>query len=198
MSPNTSAIARVRTDARERVLTAGLCLFTRHGYFNTTIHDIARESRVSIGAIYHHFRDKEEIARSVYTMLLERMVGIIHDIRRRHFSTHDRCRALMAQLFELAEDEPEAMEFMLHAKHREFLPTEKPVCSSKPFAMMRDLVREGMEQGEIRPIDPMVASASLFGGAIRMIIGRLDGVVDRALPEYLDEVWTCGWRAIAR
>ncbi|WP_297392044.1 TetR/AcrR family transcriptional regulator [Acidiferrobacter sp.] len=197
MSRNVSVVSRTRTDTRERVLTAGLRLFTRHGYFNTTTHDIARESRVSIGAIYHHFRDKEGIARGVYTMLLERMVDIIQDIHRLHSSTHDRCRALMAVLFKLAEEEPEAMEFMLHAKHREFLPTETPVCSSKPFAMMRDFVREGAQRGEIRAIDPMVASVSLFGGAIRMIIARLDGVVERALPEYLDEVWACGWRAVA-
>jgi AcrR family transcriptional regulator len=198
MTRDPLVVSKTGTDTRERVLAAGLRLFTRHGYFNATTHDIARESRVSIGAIYHHFRDKEGIARGVYTMLLERMVGIIHDICQVHSSTHDRCRALMAELFKLAEEEPEAMEFMLYAKHREFLPGEKPICSSKPFAMMRDLVREGAERGEVRAIDPMVAAVSLFGGAIRMIIARLDGVVDRALPEYLDEVWACGWRAIAR
>ena len=122
MSRNPLVVSKASTDTRERVLVAGLRLFTRHGYFNATTHDIARESRVSIGAIYHHFRDKEGIARSVYTMLLERMVGIIHDICQVHSSTHDRCRALMAELFKLAEEEPEAMEFMLTPSIGSFCP----------------------------------------------------------------------------
>lgn len=89
------------------------------------------------------------------------------------------------------------MEFMLHVKHREFIPDEKPVCSSKPFEAMRRIVVEGIARGEIRPVDVMVASTSLFGSALRMITARLDGVLPKPLPEYLDEVWEASWRAVA-
>jgi len=71
------------------------------------------------------------------------------------------------------------------------------VCSSKPFEMMRNVVLEGMERGEIRQMDPMVASICLFGGPIRMITARLDGILPAPLPHYLDEVWSCAWRAVA-
>jgi acetyl/propionyl-CoA carboxylase alpha subunit len=100
-------------------------------------------------------------------------------------------------LFEITEEEPEAMEFMLYAKHREFLPSATPVCSSKPFAMMREMVREGMERGEIRSMDPMVASTCLFGGAMRLIMARLDRVLHEPLPSRLEAVWVCSWRAVA-
>jgi hypothetical protein len=86
---------------------------------------------------------------------------------------------------------------MLYAKHKEFLPGEPPICSSKPFALMRDIVRMGMETGEIRRMDLMVASTSLFGGPIRMIMARLDGVLPAQLSRYLDEVWECAWRSVA-
>lgn len=184
-------------DPREQVLASALRLFTRHGYFNTSVHDIARHAGVSIGSIYHHFRDKEDIARSLYAGLLAQMVERIEAIQSRHRTTRTRCHALMKALFEITEEEPEAMEFMLYAKHREFLPSATPVCSSKPFAMMREMVREGMEHGEVRSMDPMVASTCLFGGAMRLIMARLDRVLREPLPSQLEAVWACSWRAVA-
>ncbi len=100
-------------------------------------------------------------------------------------------------LFDMTEAEPLVMNFMLYAKHKEFLPGEPPICSSKPFALMRDMVKFGMEAGEIRRMDPMVASTSLFGGPIRMIMARLDGVLPVQLSRYFDEVWDCAWRSVA-
>jgi len=46
-------------------------------------------------------------------------------------------------------------------------------------------------------MDVMVASASLFGGALRLITARLDGVLAEPLPDKLDLVWECAWRSIA-
>jgi hypothetical protein len=62
---------------------------------------------------------------------------------------------------------------------------------------MRRIVLEGIARGEIRSIDVMVASTCLFGGALRMITARLDSVLPRPLPDYLDEVWDSSWRAVA-
>ena len=37
------------------MLRTALQLFTEQGYFNTSVHDIARTAKVSIGSIYHYF-----------------------------------------------------------------------------------------------------------------------------------------------
>ncbi|MEW5792619.1 MAG: TetR/AcrR family transcriptional regulator [Pseudomonadota bacterium] len=185
-------------DTRQQVLDTALTLFTERGYFNTSVHDIARASKVSIGSIYHHFQDKEGIARALYRGLMERMEHELAAISEGHASAHDRCRAIVALLFELAEREPQTMAFMLYAKHREFLPNERPVCSSKPFETMRAIVAEGIRHGEICDTDPVVAATCLFGGPIRMITMRLDRILPEPLPHYLDAVWHCAWRAVAR
>ena len=103
----------------------------------------------------------------------------------------------MAMLFDLTESNREAMDFMLYAKHREFLPSERPVCSSKPFETMREFVKNGMIHGEIRKIDVMVATSCLFGGAIRLITARLDSVLAEPLPDKMESVWECAWRSVA-
>ncbi len=190
--------ATIKPDgAREKVLATALRLFTRKGYFSTSMRDITRESAVSTGSIYHHFRDKEGVAAALYQSMIERMRTDLQQIIDSHQGAHDRCRAVIALLFRITEEEPEAMNFMLYTKHREFLPDERPVCSSEPFEIMRSMVAHGMDTGEIERCDLLVASTCLFGGAIRMITSRLDGVLDRPLGDYLDEIWACSWRGVA-
>ncbi len=182
----------------EVVLKAAIHLFTEQGYFNTSVPDIVQKSGVSTGSIYHHFGDKTGIAKALFEMLIERMEKVFDDIERKHDSVKSRCRAVIAYLFQLTEEEPEVMTYMLFIKHKEIMPNMAPVCSSKPFTKMRQMVVDGMANGEIKTIDNMVAAASLFGGAFRLISLRLDGVLERSLMEYLDEIWSCAWQSVQK
>lgn len=181
----------------ERIIAAALQLFTQRGYFSTSVPDMARAAQVSVGSIYHHFKDKEDVARALYLGLTVGLQEALEKIALDNATAHDRCRAVMAMLFELTESNRDAMDFMLYAKHRDFLPSERPVCSSKPFETMRAFVLGGMKNGEIRNMDVMVATSCLFGGAIRLITARLDGVLAEPLPDRLDAVWECAWRSVA-
>ena len=184
-------------NARDKVLATALRLFTHRGYFNTSMRDITRESAVSTGSIYHYFKDKEGVAAALYQAMIERMRAELEQIMHQHETSHDQCRAVVSLLFAITEQEPDAMAFMLYVKHTEFLPGERPVCSSEPFQMMRMMVRRGMERGEIERMDVLVASTCLFGGAIRMITSCLDGILEKPLSDYFYEVWACSWRAVA-
>lgn len=182
---------------RAKVLETALQLFTSKGYFNTSMRDITRESAVSTGSIYHYFKDKEGVAAALYQDLIARMCDELQKIIETHDSAHDQCQAVVRLLFQITETEPEVMAFMLYVKHREFLPGERPVCSSKPFEMMRNMVQRGMDHGEIERRDVLATSSCLFGGAIRVITSQLDGILDKPITHYLDDVWTCSWRAVA-
>lgn len=182
---------------RDKVIATALELFTDRGYFNTSMRDITGQSAVSTGSVYHYFKDKEGIAAAVYASLVDRMRRELQDIMQQHESAHDQCRAVVSLLFRITETEPQVMNFMLYIKHREFLPHERPVCSSEPFEMMRAMVQRGMERGEIRKGDVLATSSCLFGGSIRMVTAALDAILEKQLDEYLDEVWTLSWRAVA-
>jgi len=184
------------TDKRELVLFTALKLFSERGYFNTSVHDIQKQAKVSIGSIYHHFGNKESIAKALFTHIESTMHDEIAAINIKHPTCHARCKAIIAYLFEETEKNPDAMQYMLYAKHREFMPEEKPVCSSRPFTLMKEMVEEGIRTGEVRQMDINVTAASIFGGAIRLIFLRLDGVLDQPLPYYLEECWACAWRGV--
>ncbi len=180
----------------EVVLEAAIQLFTKQGYFNTSVPDIVRESGVSTGSIYHHFGDKEGIAKALFEMLVGRMEDAFNDIESQHDTAQARCRAVIELLFRVTEEEPEVMTYMLFVKHKEFMPDMAPICSSRPFRQMRQMIVDGMTNGEVRSMDDMVAAASVYGGALRLISLRLDGVLEQSLEEYLDEIWSCAWQSV--
>jgi hypothetical protein len=52
------------------------------------------------------------------------------------------------------------------------------------------IIEAGIDAGEFRTMEPLVASSCIFGGAIRMVQLRLDGLIKRPLPELLEQTVT--------
>lgn len=182
---------------RDLILFTALQLFSERGYFATSVHDIRRSANLSIGSIYHHFDSKESIARAIYDDQLSRMTTVVEEAAATATNTRGKCRAIIASLFALSETDPLMVHFVLHARHREFLPEALPICSTRPFEMMKEIVVDGIASGEVRQLDAVVASAVVFGGAIRLLHLALDGVLSRPIAAYLEEIAESGWRGIA-
>lgn len=61
---------------RQNLLKAGLAVFSRKGYSDTRLEDIAEEAGVTRGAIYHHFGGKAEL----YTELVGEISARVNPI----------------------------------------------------------------------------------------------------------------------
>lgn len=70
------------SDTKERVLAAAFSCFSCIGFSQTSIGDIRDLSGVSVGSIYHHFRNKEGIATALYLKALDLYrAGILETLR---------------------------------------------------------------------------------------------------------------------
>src|SRR5919201_2863818 len=67
MSSDSSRRTQAERSARTRsaLLESAARLFSRHGYGNVVLEDVAREAGYTRGALYHQFRDKEDLALAV-------------------------------------------------------------------------------------------------------------------------------------
>ncbi len=183
-------------DLKAEVLKTTLTLFSQQGYFNTSLQDIRKATGVSIGAIYHHFENKEALAKSLYETLLDEMNQAISEAIAPHENCRAQSRAVVEALFHLTLDEPQKMQFILMAQHREYLPDASPICSSRPFQAMKGVVEQGLRKKEIRPLDSWVAASAMFGGALRLMNLHLDGALDRPLMDLMEETLDCAWRGL--
>lgn len=180
-----------------RILTAALDLYVSKGYHNVSIHEIQKQANVSIGSIYNHFGGKEGIAKALYDHLLNEMNEMVDSVIEQGGNSIDQCNSIIALLFEYTETRSNIIAYILHAKHGEFINDEKPMCCGEPFQRMRNIVQQGIDNGEIKSGNSWVASSSIFGPAIRLIHLRLDGVIDLLLPELYDETINSIWSGMS-
>jgi TetR/AcrR family transcriptional regulator, repressor of fatR-cypB operon len=181
---------------QETILLEALKLFTERGYFNTSVSDIQSASNLSVGTLYNYFKNKEAIAITLFSNIENCLYENLCEIDRKHNTVYDRYKAIIQHLFETAERNPESMQYLFYTKHRDSMPVEKSVFTSLPFLKMKDMIVKGQQAGIIREMDPHVAMVTLFGGPIRMISLRIDGVLELPLPEYFEQCWDSAWRGV--
>ena len=77
--PSTIATSPTE-DARSRILIAARYCFSQRGFDLTSLGDVQQAAGVSRGAIYHHFRSKEEIIQVITSENLGRMGDKVAEI----------------------------------------------------------------------------------------------------------------------
>lgn len=56
---------------RDVIVAAALRTFYEHGYFGTSIRDIANEAGMTAASLYHHFSSKQDILRLIMTVIMQ-------------------------------------------------------------------------------------------------------------------------------
>lgn len=53
---------------KEKICTVAKRLFSQKGYYMVSTNEIAKEAGISVGTLYHHFRNREEILKQLITL----------------------------------------------------------------------------------------------------------------------------------
>ena len=151
-------------------MTAAIDCFARLGYQGSSIDRIARDAGVTKGAVYYHFRDKEELLFAAVTdrvgsfqkeVLRETSAQDALTVLRRvvdscffHATVSNHRRFIITLMVEALDTNPRlSMEFRnILRRMRRFL---------------ADVVRLGQQQHTLRPdVDPEAAAAAIVAGIV--------------------------------
>jgi AcrR family transcriptional regulator len=178
------------------VLRAARKLFVEKGYYAVSIPAIVQASGVSTGAIYSYFSNKEELARQLYEETLFHFQDLFFERVSQGANTYAKLRAFAELSFEIAESEPETMQYMLTIRHDEFISDSVPICYSEPFRLIQQIVAEGITKGELKAGDYFLSAVSFTGVIIRAVELRLSGVIKDSLLDASDELINNAWATI--
>jgi AcrR family transcriptional regulator len=59
--PLNQTLVEPGTDRRAQILNAAVLCFAKHGFHQTSMHDISAEAGISVGLIYRYFENKEAV-----------------------------------------------------------------------------------------------------------------------------------------
>jgi len=88
------------------------------------------------------------------------------------------------------------MEYLLFMKHEEFMDGMAPICMTEPFRLIRQIVTDGMANGEIRQGNYFISAVSYTGAILRPAQLNLECVLEGSLSEMADELIANAWAAI--
>ena len=104
-------------DTRQRIERAALALFAAKGVNATTTRDIAAEVGISEGAIYRHFRGKDELAWRLFTFPYFDLAAQIDAIVAETGRFDERVERIVALFCALFDRDPDLFAFMLLSQH---------------------------------------------------------------------------------
>jgi AcrR family transcriptional regulator len=110
-----SAIDRPRGQhsARERLLEAALQKLATQSPAAVSLDDIRREAGVSVGALYHHFQDKEALIDALYLGLTQQVQEDFLSELRASRSAEDGVKAIVRRYLRWVSENPDAARVLL-------------------------------------------------------------------------------------
>ena len=158
-------------ERRQRLLDAALSVFSKKGYRDGAMDEIAGESGTSKGGVYFHFPSKQ----AIFLALLDRTAArLLDNVEEAIASENDPIAkadaALLAVLRTFARHRGLARLFMVEAlgAGREFHERVLQIHSDFARVIKRQL-DEAVAEGAIEPVDTDVASRAWFGALNEII-----------------------------
>ena len=173
---------------RELLLDTALQLFDEQGISQTTLNQIAKKAGVTRGAIYWHFKDRDDMFRALWDEVTAPMEQRFEDLSQ--LEGHDPLDALteLATQF-LTKLSTDAKLEQLHRISLQALSIPSlmqwfEACDKKNLSCLEKLMKQIQEQGKIRQdISHIQASRMLFGSINGLLGSWLMYQVPEDLPQ---------------
>ncbi|HIP42525.1 MAG TPA: TetR/AcrR family transcriptional regulator [Aquifex aeolicus] len=101
-----------RSDTKGKILEAALKLFSRKGFRETTVKDIAKEVGITEGAIYRHFNSKDEIIHDLLISITTELKEAIAKSIEKGESEEEIFKNIIETLIDYAFNKPESYRFL--------------------------------------------------------------------------------------
>ena len=145
---------------KAKIERSALTLFVAHGIAGATTREIASAAGVSEGALYRHFKGKEEIARHLFQAIHERLARLVREAGARATTIDQQASAIVDAYCATADDDWVLFSYhLLSMAH--FLPT--PPGDDDPVSATEDIIEAAMATGELPKQDAKLTAASALG-----------------------------------
>ncbi len=181
------------------ILEAARTLFLDKNYADVTITDIAAAAGVSKGALYHHFASKEDI----YLQMMHHFLREIQTVTQGTTDTSTgTCRERLRQSLVSFLQMPDELLNVLRLVRRDINiftdPMRHDLIAAYQIAVpeqVERIIRSGIENGEIKPIDARLLSwelVALVEVALRpysrSLLGGAEDMADFLIQLFLDGI----------
>ena len=148
-------------NARPKIERAALKLFVNEGVDAATTREIAEEAGVSEGALYRHYKGKDELALALFMETHNRLSKMLVEAWTVSGSLEERVKRAVAAYCNLADEDWLLFSFHLVSLDR-FLPHDVR-RDDDPVSVTEALIQDLIDKNEIPNCNPAVMSGMVLG-----------------------------------
>lgn len=146
----------------ESIEKTAIQLFASYGIKQVTIKEIASKSKCSEGALYRHYKSKEEMAWELYKREVEIFGKKLRNILNSGLAFPDKLGSAVELFYKLFDEDQTKFSFILLSKYN-FSKSRKIDPDLNPFNLVTNLIKIAVKRNEINIDNPELYSAMILG-----------------------------------
>jgi len=174
----------VSEERRSQILQAAAAVFTRAGFNDARMDDIANEAGLSKGSLYWYFNSKEDIIVAILDAMFDRETQYLAEIITRQIGAAEKLELFLdvalADLDGLIPLMPMMFEYWSLINRKQEIRQRIGSYYNGFFAVLTPIIQNGVDSGEFRQVD--------VNGVVNAIGAIFEGmiIVWAAVPERVD------------
>ncbi len=189
-----------KENKKTSIIENSLKLFSQKGFYNTTIPDIAKAMKMSVGNMYNYFSSKEELAKCAIKYSTNVLAQELREVNNQELSSKEKIFEFTRRYFSKVQKNPEIIEYFLrvYLSNREVFSQgcEGFLCVGEFVTEVMILLEEGASKKEFRDQDFFAAFGVFMGslGGFAFLSG--EKVLEKDLMQYSDLIAENIYRAL--
>ena len=185
---------------KNNIIQNALKLFSKKGFYNTTIPDIAKAMKMSVGNMYNYFSSKEELAKFAIKYSTNILADELRAVNNMEISSKEKLFLFTKNYLKNVQDSPEVIEYFLrvYLSNREVFKDgcEGFLCVGEFVTEVMIFLDDGAQNKEFREQEFFPAFGMLMGTLGGFAFMQGENVLDKDLLEYSDSIAENIYRAL--
>ncbi len=177
---------------KEQIMESSLELFASKGFYTTTIPDIAKAMKMSVGNMYNYFTSKDVLAKEIIRFISHYLGEKLRYINEQNISTKEKTKQIVEIYFQTAISHPQMIDYFLrvYLSNREVFKNgcEGMICVNEFVTEIMIYFEEGVKANELRDQDFFSAFGLFMGYLGGMVFLNGEKILTKDLELYIDDI----------
>lgn len=140
-------------------------VISRKGYFQTRPKDVAEEADISVGTIYNYFESKQEILVDIFSKEFSDRKEFYQELSETNLPLIEQIKKILKRHFSRLSNHKELMRVIIQERFKPGSKLGRKLnrSYSEVIYYIEQLIEEALEKEQIRPCNPKIIAAALFG-----------------------------------
>lgn len=179
-------------DKKTALLKAALKLFTERGFHGTSTAQISKEACVATGTLFNYFPTKEDLINDLYFDVKGKLSRSMGEGLRTQNTFHDKLKKIWYNMIEWGLSNPEDFLFVGQFCSSPYITSYTREEVSKEYVFLHDLVKEGIENGDIRDYSAELVIAMFYQSSrtvVNLILDSEPQDTDKVIEDGFQVIW---------